>query len=239
MVCLPPQGTPPPHTHSSRHGPQHTQHTSLRPSGIAGCGWPRYRRLQRLPMYLTLRKRSHRLLVICLPPQGTPTPLHTAADMAHSTHSTHPYPPPVSQGVGGHCTAASTVPMHWSCRKISHRLPHPMRMISIPPRDTSPHQDSASTAPSSTPPPASLSPPPVSEGVGGHGTAASKGSLAKRIPNRDAVYRIIISLFAISLPPGIVGRGRPPYSYVVLEREIPGLAQRSHRVPRVPTRMSG
>ena len=132
IVCLPPQGTP---THSSRHGPQHTQHTSLRPSGIAGCGWPRYRRLQRLPMYLTLRKRSHRLLVICLPPQGTPTPLHTAADMAHSTHSTHPYPPPVSQGVGGHCTAASTVPMRWSCRKISHRLPHPMRMISIPPRD--------------------------------------------------------------------------------------------------------
>jgi len=27
MICLPPQGTPP-HTHSSRHGPQHTQHTA-------------------------------------------------------------------------------------------------------------------------------------------------------------------------------------------------------------------
>ena len=27
MICLPPQSTPP-HTHSSRHGPQHTQHTA-------------------------------------------------------------------------------------------------------------------------------------------------------------------------------------------------------------------
>jgi len=27
MICLPPQGTPPP-THSSRHGPQRTQHTT-------------------------------------------------------------------------------------------------------------------------------------------------------------------------------------------------------------------
>ena len=36
-----------------------------------------------------------------------------------------------------------------------------LMMISIPPRDTSPHQDSASTAPSGTPPPAQPPPPPL------------------------------------------------------------------------------
>ena len=36
----------------------------------------------------------------------------------------------------------------------------PMMMIRIPPRDTSPHQDSAGTAPSGTPPPAQPPPPP-------------------------------------------------------------------------------
>ena len=29
-------------------------------------------------------------VVICLPPQGTPPPTHTAADMAHSTYNTQP-----------------------------------------------------------------------------------------------------------------------------------------------------
>jgi len=38
-------------------------------------------------------------------------------------------------------------------------------MISIPPRDTSPHQDSTSTAPSDTPPPAQPPPPPQSRGT--------------------------------------------------------------------------
>jgi len=133
-MLTPPRSPPPPHTHSSsRNGPQHTQHTPLSPPGIAGCGWSRHRRFQRLPMYLTLRQIFHRLLMVCLPPQGTPT--HSSRHgPQHTQHAPLP-PPPVSQGVGGHCTAASTVPMRWSCRKISHRLPHPMRMISIPPRD--------------------------------------------------------------------------------------------------------
>ena len=42
MICLPPQGTPPPQ-HSSRHGPQHTQHT------VSTAATPRYPRGRRRP----------------------------------------------------------------------------------------------------------------------------------------------------------------------------------------------
>ena len=42
------------------------------------------------------------------------------------------------------------------------------KMISIPPRDTSPYQDSAGTAPSGTPPPAQPPPPPQTRGTQSH-----------------------------------------------------------------------
>jgi len=41
-------------------------------------------------------------------------------------------------------------------------------LICIPPRDTSPHQDSAGTAPSGTPPPAQPPPPPQTRGTQSH-----------------------------------------------------------------------
>jgi len=41
-------------------------------------------------------------------------------------------------------------------------------MICLPPRDTSPRQDSAGTAPSGTPPPAQMPPPPLTRGVQSH-----------------------------------------------------------------------
>ena len=43
-----------------------------------------------------------------------------------------------------------------------------MMKICIPPRDTSPHQDSAGTAPSGTPPPAPPPPPPQTQGTQSH-----------------------------------------------------------------------
>jgi len=41
-------------------------------------------------------------------------------------------------------------------------------MICLPPRDTSPHQDSTGTAPSGTPPPAQPPPPPQTWGTQSH-----------------------------------------------------------------------
>jgi len=53
-------------------------------------------RLCREAVKSRIRKRGprpcapKRVMMICLPPQGTPSPPNTAADMAHSTHSTQP-----------------------------------------------------------------------------------------------------------------------------------------------------
>jgi len=65
MICLPPQSTPP-HTHSSRHGPQHTQHTA---STAATPHYPQGRR-QTPADAPTPLKRS------MLTPFGGPRPLH-------------------------------------------------------------------------------------------------------------------------------------------------------------------
>jgi len=51
---------------------------------------------------------------------------------------------------------------------VRRRASLAMMMISMPPRDTSPHQDSAGAAPSGTPPPAQLSPPLQTRGTQSH-----------------------------------------------------------------------
>ena len=66
MICLPPQGTPPPH--SSRYGPQHTQHTA---STAATPHYPQGRR-QTLADAPTPLKRS------MLTPFGGPRPMFGA-----------------------------------------------------------------------------------------------------------------------------------------------------------------